>query len=173
MPLGYELDPPVAVETALLRTSKAVYHEALPFLYVNTTFVFAENFGLLPGVLGKISDAARRQIQSVRISFDHPDRSFNWKFHWDVTCAQIATSFPGLRLLEIVSDWTKISDGTIGNDFTKGLDRIAGVHKRLLHDFTDTKRSVMNVKEAEAIYDWEICVLNAERKQKTLALSKK
>jgi hypothetical protein len=102
--LRYAKHPTISFPTALLRTNRQIYHEALPVMYRDITFFPAPNTGLFSFFLDRLSKFAQGNIRRARISPSGHLASVSTdcsRFVWAVTCAQLAR-LPSLYEVELL-----------------------------------------------------------------------
>jgi hypothetical protein len=103
--LRYTKHPTISFPTALLRTNKQIYHEALPVMYRDITFFPAPNTGLFPFFLDRLSKFAQGNIRRARISpsghLASVSTDCSQRLFWAVMCAQLAR-LPSLYEVELL-----------------------------------------------------------------------
>jgi hypothetical protein len=102
--LRYVKHPTISFPTALLRTNRQIYHEALPVMYGDITFFPTPNTGLFSFFLDRLSKFAQGNIRRARISPSGHLASVSTdcsRLFWAVMCAQLAC-LPSLYEVEIL-----------------------------------------------------------------------
>ena len=99
----FERPPNSSISVAILRSNKAIYHEALPILFDSIIFSPCSMFHEF---LVSLSDFAKQHIRAVRLSPDYYLATAS-HFDWAVLCAQVA-SLPCLQRVEIKSEHVHI-----------------------------------------------------------------
>ncbi|KAF2494406.1 hypothetical protein BU16DRAFT_539701 [Lophium mytilinum] len=127
--------PKTPFTTAILRTSKTIYGEALAILYGDKTFHLHDVEGLLQLFLDQLSEPTRRCIRTIRLPAVPLDPGALSKrkaraFHWAITCAQIAKLNDTLQGLEISGH--EILDPRASKQLVHPLCKIKAT-KRLVH----------------------------------------
>jgi hypothetical protein len=100
--LRYAKHPTISFPTALLRTNRQIYHEALPVIYRDIAFFPTPSTGLF--FFGRLSKFAQGNIHRARVSLGgHPDSvsTDSSRFIWAVMCAQLAC-LPSLYEVELL-----------------------------------------------------------------------
>jgi hypothetical protein len=103
--LRYAKHPTISFPTALLRTNRQIYHEALPVMYRNITFFPTPDTGLFSFFLDRLSKFAQGNIRRARISpsghLASVSTDCSQGLFWAVMCAQLAR-LPSLYEVELL-----------------------------------------------------------------------